>query len=200
MVGWSLVLTNMLSLPLMNLVGLFLEEAEERDFVGILSFVLLSYLLVPFQAYASVKGFLEQSEGPWFRTPKTGRITDVLTRGRFYRFLRGIFPGRLQSAAEDLATWVPASLASLGGPASPNRGEWPPGIPSLYPLPYTLNPIRAFSGFTIRRRQTRTVGRFFLTLMLLTSTILSSLAPGIPVRQMEGGLGTGVLVSPAKDE
>ena len=198
--GWSLVLTNLLSLPLMNLVGLFLEEAEERDFVGIFSFVLLSYLLVPFQAYASVKGFLETQEGPWFRTPKTGRITDVLTRGRFYRFLRGIFPGRLQSAAEDLATWVPASLASLGGPASPNRGEWPPGIPSLYPLPYTLNPIRAFSGFTIRRRQTRTVGRFFLTLMLLTSTILSSLAPGIPVRQMEGGLGTGVLVSPAKDE
>src|SRR3989344_5713415 len=48
--GWSLVLTNMLSLPLMNLVGLFLEEAEERDFEGIFSFVLLSYLLVPFQA------------------------------------------------------------------------------------------------------------------------------------------------------
>jgi cellulose synthase/poly-beta-1,6-N-acetylglucosamine synthase-like glycosyltransferase len=29
--GWSLVLTNLLSLPLMNAVGLFLEEAEEKD-------------------------------------------------------------------------------------------------------------------------------------------------------------------------
>ncbi|MDZ4245570.1 MAG: glycosyltransferase family 2 protein, partial [Dehalococcoidia bacterium] len=67
--GWSLVFTNMFSLPLMNTVGLFLEESEERDYGGILSFVLLTYLLVPFQGYAAVKGFLEKQEGPWFRTP-----------------------------------------------------------------------------------------------------------------------------------
>src|SRR3989338_8681458 len=58
--GWSLVLTNLISLPLMNAVGLFLEEAEERDFYGIFSFFSLTYLLAPFQAYASIKGFLEK--------------------------------------------------------------------------------------------------------------------------------------------
>jgi cellulose synthase/poly-beta-1,6-N-acetylglucosamine synthase-like glycosyltransferase/transposase-like protein len=90
--GWSLVLTNTLSLPLVNAVGLFMEEAEEKDYLGLLSFVLLSYLLVPFQAYASLKGFLEKDEGTWFRTPKTGRVTDVLTRGRFYRWMAGLIP------------------------------------------------------------------------------------------------------------
>jgi len=79
--GWSLVFSNLLSLPLMNSVGLFLEESEEKDFLGIFSFVVLSYLLVPFQAYASIKGLLEEKEGPWFRTPKTGRITDLIKRG-----------------------------------------------------------------------------------------------------------------------
>ncbi len=91
--GWSLVLTNMFALPLVNTVGLFLEESEERDYLGTLSFVVLSYLLVPFQAYASLKGFLEKEEGPWFRTPKTGKITDIFTRGKFYRWLSGIIPG-----------------------------------------------------------------------------------------------------------
>jgi cellulose synthase/poly-beta-1,6-N-acetylglucosamine synthase-like glycosyltransferase/transposase-like protein len=92
--GWSLVLTNLLSLPLMNAVGLFLEEAEEKDYSGILSFIALSYIVVPFQAYASLKGFIKKQEGPWFRTPKTGKITDVFARGRFYRFIAGIFPRR----------------------------------------------------------------------------------------------------------
>src|SRR3989344_2976273 len=76
--GWSLVLTNLLALPLMNIVGLFLEESDERDYLGALSFIALSYIVVPFQAYAAIKGFLEREEGPWFRTPKTGAITDVL--------------------------------------------------------------------------------------------------------------------------
>src|SRR3989338_5061054 len=104
--GWSLVLTNFISLPLMNGVGLFLEESEERDYLGLASFIALSYLLVPFQAYAAIKGFLERAEGPWFRTPKTGRITDVITKGRFYRFIRGIFPGRLSSATEGIANRI----------------------------------------------------------------------------------------------
>jgi cellulose synthase/poly-beta-1,6-N-acetylglucosamine synthase-like glycosyltransferase/transposase-like protein len=91
--GWSLVMTNLLALPLMNSVGLFLEESEEKDYVGLASFIVLSYLLVPFQAYASVKGFLESQEGPWFRTPKTGKITDIFTRGQFYRLISGMVPG-----------------------------------------------------------------------------------------------------------
>ncbi|KKQ33993.1 MAG: Glycosyl transferase family 2 [Candidatus Nomurabacteria bacterium GW2011_GWB1_37_5] len=89
--GWSLVLTNLFSLPLMNIVGLFLEEAEEKDYLGIFSFVGLTYIVTPFQAYASVKGFLEKEEGPWFRTPKTGRITDTFRRGKFVAWFNWIF-------------------------------------------------------------------------------------------------------------
>jgi cellulose synthase/poly-beta-1,6-N-acetylglucosamine synthase-like glycosyltransferase/transposase-like protein len=107
--GWSLVLTNFFSLPLVNAVGLFLEESEEKDYLGLLSFVALSYILVPFQAYASFKGFIEREEGPWFRTPKTGRITDVFTRGRFYRWIAGILPGRASAPA--IATASQSSLA-----------------------------------------------------------------------------------------
>ncbi len=85
--GWSLVFVNFLALPLMNLVGLFLEESEERDYLGIASFLVLSYILVPFQAYAAVKALLEDSEGPWFRTPKTGNITDAFDRMHIYNWL-----------------------------------------------------------------------------------------------------------------
>ena len=77
-----------------NAVGMFLEESEGKDYQGLVAFIALSYIVVPFQAYAAIKGFLK-GEGPWFRTPKTGRITDVLRRGTFYRFISGILP-RLQ--------------------------------------------------------------------------------------------------------
>jgi 1,2-diacylglycerol 3-beta-glucosyltransferase len=86
--GWSLLFTNLFSLPLMNLSGLILEEAPRKDLGGVLGAILLSYLLVPFQAYASLKGFLERREGPWFRTPKTGRITDPVGHLRRLRALR----------------------------------------------------------------------------------------------------------------
>src|SRR3989344_2740262 len=98
--GWSLVLTNLIALPLMNGVGLFLEESEEKDYLGLLSFVALSYLVVPFQAYAAVKGLLEKEEGGWFRTPKTGRITDVLNRARFYKWISGIVSGKSLSRGQ----------------------------------------------------------------------------------------------------
>src|SRR3989344_3426268 len=80
--GWSLVFTNIISLPLVNIIGLFLEESEEKDYLGIASFIALSYIVTPFQAYAAVKGLLETKEGPWFRTPKTGRITDTIGKAR----------------------------------------------------------------------------------------------------------------------
>ncbi len=76
MLGWSLVFSNMFALPLMNLAGLLLEGAPRRDYTGVLGAVALSFLLVPFQAWASLKGLFEKSEGPWFRTPKTGRVTE----------------------------------------------------------------------------------------------------------------------------
>ncbi|MBU1110136.1 glycosyltransferase, partial [Patescibacteria group bacterium] len=90
--GWSMVLTNLFALPLVNSVGLFIEESEKDDYLGILSFVALCYLLVPFQAYASVKGFIEKEEGTWFRTPKTGKVTISLMRSRFARLVKIFFP------------------------------------------------------------------------------------------------------------
>lgn len=91
--GWSLVFTNLFALPLVNAVGLFLEESPQRDYLGIFSFVLLSYVLVPFQAWAALKGLVEKSEGPWFRTPKSGHITDAFFRSRFRRWFGSLFPG-----------------------------------------------------------------------------------------------------------
>ncbi|HKZ39897.1 MAG TPA: hypothetical protein VJ044_02995, partial [Candidatus Hodarchaeales archaeon] len=97
---------------LMNSVGLFLEESEEKDFLGIFSFVVLSYLLVPFQAYASIKGLLEEKEGPWFRTPKTGRITDLIKRGSIYRWLfRGPKFSSAHSQVEAKQNMLPVFIA-----------------------------------------------------------------------------------------
>ena len=77
-IGWCLILSNLCSLPLMSLAGLFLERSAVEDFTGILSFTVLSYVLAPFQAYAALKGLLEKKEGTWIRTLKTGTITDKI--------------------------------------------------------------------------------------------------------------------------
>jgi cellulose synthase/poly-beta-1,6-N-acetylglucosamine synthase-like glycosyltransferase len=97
--GWCLVLTNLFALPLMNSVGLFLEESPKRDYLGIFSFMLTCYILVPFQAYAAVKGLFEKEEGHWFRTPKSGIITDVFSRFHFSRLFEALFPGRRKREA-----------------------------------------------------------------------------------------------------
>jgi cellulose synthase/poly-beta-1,6-N-acetylglucosamine synthase-like glycosyltransferase len=76
--GWALLLSNALSLPLMNAGGLILERAPGRDLRGVASALLLSYLLIPFQAWAALKGLIESEEGPWYRTPKTGRVTEAV--------------------------------------------------------------------------------------------------------------------------
>src|SRR5438105_2055642 len=96
LLGWSLLFSNLFALPLMNVSGLVLEAAPRKDFGGVLGAVALSFLVVPFQAYAALKGLLEKEEGPWFRTPKTGRITDPIShlKGllRLRKWLKG--PGR----------------------------------------------------------------------------------------------------------
>jgi len=74
--GWSLLFSNLLALPVMNLGGLFIEGAPARDFGGVTGALATSFLLVPFQAWAALKGLFERIEGPWYRTPKTGRVTD----------------------------------------------------------------------------------------------------------------------------
>jgi len=127
--GWSLVFVNFISLPLMNIAGLFLEESEERDYLGIGSFILLSYILVPFQGYAAVKGLLEKEEGPWFRTPKTGLITDSFLRGQFFRFFKFISTTRTKAAP----------VQALG------TRDW--GLGNLMPKPYPLNPALLPSSY-----------------------------------------------------
>jgi len=44
--------------------------------------------LVPFQGWAAMKGLLEKEEGPWFRTPKTGIITDPVKHLRRLNLVR----------------------------------------------------------------------------------------------------------------
>jgi len=81
-VGWGLVITNLLALPVMSLAGLFLEKRARRDFGGLLSQLLLIYALSPYQAYSSLKGLVEPAEGSWVRTFKTGKLAG--------------FPGKLE--------------------------------------------------------------------------------------------------------
>src|SRR3990172_9436389 len=90
--GWSLVFTNALSLVIMNLVGLFMERGVRRNWGGLMSFILLTYLLVPFQAYAALKGLFETHEGGWHRTQKTGVITDVIEKLGLRRKMRTLLP------------------------------------------------------------------------------------------------------------
>jgi len=77
----------------MNLAGLLLEEAPAKDLPGVLGALATSFLLIPFQGYAALKGFSEKDEGPWYRTPKTGVITDPVHHLRrlvwLRRWLRG---------------------------------------------------------------------------------------------------------------
>lgn len=92
--GWCLILSNLFSLPLMGLSGLYLEQTAREDFTGVFSFVVLSYLLTPFQAYAAIKGLLERDEGGWIRTFKTGSITDRVLQVKLRRIFSWILPRR----------------------------------------------------------------------------------------------------------
>jgi cellulose synthase/poly-beta-1,6-N-acetylglucosamine synthase-like glycosyltransferase len=115
--GWSLLLTNLLSLPLMNLSGLLLEEAPIKDFTGVLGALVTSFLLIPFQGYAAIKGLLERDEGPWYRTPKTGwtrapyttfgvdRVGCARIGARLAWLWRGQRTGRPRRRLEPLPAW-----------------------------------------------------------------------------------------------
>ncbi len=123
LLGWSLVFTNMGALALMNLSGLFMERGVKHEWGGILSAVLLGIILVPFQAYAALKGLLEVREGGWFRTPKTGTITEFFNRLDLGGKLRWLLPrwrrrghkGRV-SKATDVGgfSWLTRRRSRLG--------------------------------------------------------------------------------------
>jgi cellulose synthase/poly-beta-1,6-N-acetylglucosamine synthase-like glycosyltransferase len=107
--GWSLVGTNLLALPLMNVGGLLLEQAPARDLRGVLGAWLVGTLLTPFQGWAALKGLLEKREGPWFRTPKTGRTTGTPQRiPRLGRLKR-----RLEAAGASAAAQPAPALAAV---------------------------------------------------------------------------------------
>lgn len=122
LLGWSLLFTNLLSLPVMNLAGLLFEEAPGKDFVGVLGALLTSFLLVPFQAYAAIKGFIEREEGPWYRTPKTGRITDEVHHLRRLKLLRRWLLGHREAVGKGRvayarSSWLGSAVAQIGVPS-----------------------------------------------------------------------------------
>jgi len=78
--GWSLILTNLIAFPFMTAGGLYFEKRVKADMSGILSQILLTYALAPYQAYASLKGLLESEEGSWVRTLKTGKLKGFLPK------------------------------------------------------------------------------------------------------------------------
>ncbi len=115
--GWSLLFSNIFALPLMNLGGLILEEAPGRDVQGVLGALVLSFALVPFQGWAALKGLIRKDEGPWFRTPKTGHITDEVHHLRRLRMLRRWLLGARESRLQR-----PSSPAySIAPPAARRR-------------------------------------------------------------------------------
>ncbi len=118
--GWTLLLSNMLALPLMNFAGLLLEGAPPRDFVGIAGALLISFLLVPFQAVAALKGLFENDEGPWYRTPKTGRVTDPIHHLRRLKWLRRWLGGPLDARRRG----VPAQAMTGHHRSRANRRGW----------------------------------------------------------------------------
>jgi len=150
--GWSLVLTNMVSLPLLNAVGMFLEESGTKDYSGLGSFVALSYIIVPFQAYAAVKGLLEKKEGPWFRTPKTGRVTDTFKRSKFYKFISDILPGRMRSPTTSYAVSPYLALSTANN---------------------------KYNNFKITPHKAKWIGKLALVILLIISVSIISLAPMI---------------------
>jgi hypothetical protein len=121
--GWALIFSNIFALPLMNLGGLILEDAPKRDLQGVLGALVLSFALVPFQGWAAIKGLLEKEEGPWFRTPKTGIITDEVKHLRRLHLLRRWLLGPRSGAyARSHLSAVTQSSPASGTPTKPPSG------------------------------------------------------------------------------
>jgi cellulose synthase/poly-beta-1,6-N-acetylglucosamine synthase-like glycosyltransferase len=120
LLGWSLIFSNVFALPLMNLGGLILEEAPVRDVQGVFGALVLSFALVPFQGWAALKGLISKDEGPWFRTPKTGHVTNQVKHLRRLYMLRRWW-SRQRPRAQTLGGHVSAAKASAARPRAPRR-------------------------------------------------------------------------------
>lgn len=125
LLGWSLLFSNIFALPLMNLGGLILEEAPARDLQGVFGAIVLSFALVPFQGWAAFKGLISKDEGPWFRTPKTGRVTDEVRHLRRLRMLgRWLRGGRVMTPRWSPPPATPATGRSLARGTSQRWLGW----------------------------------------------------------------------------
>ena len=191
--GWSLVISNALALPLMNLTGVLLEGSLRRDVFGLLSFIGLSWILVPFQAYASVKALFEKKEGGWVRTPKSGRVTEALERFHLARLMPWELPKRRRGqakpntgsgriAAAAVVVLAAAGIITVGAlsiraaAASGIMNETDLAIPALLGTAVPLV-ILALGWLRLRRRVTAVVLAF--TLGLGTNVVY--LANAVPV-------------------
>jgi cellulose synthase/poly-beta-1,6-N-acetylglucosamine synthase-like glycosyltransferase/DNA-binding NarL/FixJ family response regulator len=191
--GWSLVVSNALALPLMNLTGVLLEGSLRRDVFGLLSFIGLSWILVPFQAYASVKALFEKREGGWVRTPKSGRVTETLERFRLARLMPWELPKRRRGqskpstgsgrfAAAAVVVLAAAGIITVGAlsiraaATSGTAGETDFAIPALLGTAVPLA-ILALGWLRLRRRATAIVLAF--TFGLGTNVVF--LAHAVPV-------------------
>jgi exosortase/archaeosortase family protein len=108
-VGWALVLSNLLALPMMSLTGLFLEKRARRDFRGLGSQLVLMYALSPYQAFAALKGLIEPIEGSWVRTFKSGKLAGFPGKLEPRKVLKNVLPPSRSSAVK--TTRAPALVA-----------------------------------------------------------------------------------------
>jgi hypothetical protein len=97
----------------MNLTGVLLEGSLKRDALGLLSFIGLSWILVPFQAYASLKALFEKKEGGWVRTPKSGRVTESLERFHLARLMPWELPRRKRGQSKPSSGTGRAAAAAV---------------------------------------------------------------------------------------
>jgi cellulose synthase/poly-beta-1,6-N-acetylglucosamine synthase-like glycosyltransferase/CheY-like chemotaxis protein len=190
--GWSLVVSNALALPLMNLTGVLLEGSLKRDALGLLSFIGLSWILVPFQAYASLKALFAKKEGGWVRTPKSGRVTESLERFHLARLMPWELPRRKRgqqkpssgvgkAAAAAVVVLAAAGIITVGalsiraaatsGATTENDLVIPALVGTMLPLA-----ILALGWLRLRRRVTAIVLAF--TLGLGTNVVF--LAQAVP--------------------
>jgi len=108
--GWSLLFTNLMAVPLVNLTDLFLEYRASRHWTGALGFIPLMHILALSQAVASLKGLFEEKESAWFRTLKTGRITELNIFYHLRRFLRREKKRKIEKKTWTILTVLPLML------------------------------------------------------------------------------------------
>jgi exosortase/archaeosortase family protein len=99
-IGWALVISNLLALPIMSLTGLFLEKRARKDFRGLASQLVLTYALSPYQAFAALKGLVEPIEGSWVRTFKSGKLAGFPGKLEPRRVIKNVLPPRRISSAK----------------------------------------------------------------------------------------------------